>query len=117
MRLPPWATPPKSYPNRRRCDCDYHFPSICTVKARALGHSFVYHLCRPCLVYEREIRGEITFAQSERWSRRLIAVHLERGDYYVPPPPKQREATHKHGKRRRKRKADAIPVDVPHMPM
>jgi hypothetical protein len=144
VRLPPWAQPPKSYPNRHRCMCDYQFPSVCTVRARALGHSFTYHLCRVCLVYEREIRGELTYQQAERWSRRLIAVHLERGDYYVPPPPAPKPTPTRYKRRRcpecrkerrypidsvetrcgpcrrseRKRIAlDAIPLDVSHVPV
>jgi hypothetical protein len=88
MRLPEWATPRVDNP---LCECDDHLPAIAHVHAayrrllpsggrhasakRFYEMIFEYDLCRVCVVYEREIRGEITYRQAERWAARLIAMH------------------------------------------
>jgi hypothetical protein len=89
MRLPAWATPGVKFP---QCECELALPTVARVKAayrpflpsggrngsthRFYDMTFTYDLCRVCVVYEREVRGEISYRQAERWAARLIAMHM-----------------------------------------
>jgi hypothetical protein len=88
MRLPGWATPRTK---ESVCECDLALPTVAHIHAeyrrllpsggrkasakRFYEMIFEYDLCRVCVVFEREVRGEITYRQAERWAARLIAMH------------------------------------------
>jgi hypothetical protein len=105
MRLPAWATPRVKFP---QCECELALPTVARVKAayrpflpsggrngsthRFYDMTFTYDLCRVCVVYEREVRGEISYRQAERWAARLIAMHMAgkvEPAAIAPEPPKR----------------------------
>lgn len=109
MNLPSWAMPIDPNTHRPACDCDHHFLAIATIKVTLKMFPLKYHLCPVCVVYEREIRGEITYKQAERWAPRLVrvledqrlyaeALNAFRASLVVKPPtdPVQEEKQRQH---------------------
>jgi hypothetical protein len=98
VNLPAWASPRIKHPT---CECDLALPAIARIHAayrpflpaggrggstsRFYDMTFTYDVCRVCVVYEREIRGEISFKQAERWAARYAALYAT-GTVALPPP-------------------------------
>lgn len=107
--LPAWATPLDPNAHRPACGCAHHFLAVVTIKVRLKMFPLKYNLCPVCVVYEREIRGEITYRQAERWAGRLVrvlqdqrlyaeALNAFRASLVVNPPqdPVQEEKQRQH---------------------
>lgn len=81
MKLPSWATPLDPDQPRPACDCDHGFLAVAQMKVTLKLFPLNYDICPVCVVYEREVRGEITFRQAERWAARLVRVLEDRRPY------------------------------------
>ena len=78
MNLPTWATPLDPNQTLPACDCDHAFLAVARIRVTLKLFPLKYDICPVCVVYEREVRGEITYLQAERWAARLVRVLEDR---------------------------------------